>query len=252
MEGQPEEDSDSIWSQVITFGLNNGPIVGPATGLMRAVEDENASNILCHGGFLILDVTGVGYVSKKGGEVVIRYGDDVVDLVRPLVETVQGKVATQVSTAVDYVGDKLQGLGDQAVTWMSETSNSVVGGLADAANWTYSFAAGMFGRGRRIALNVEGKQFGQKMAQRARELGLDPSNPQVRTQFRSRIQRIFDNADEVRSGVFRGQGPNNTEGPVLFFRRGHDVVVTTPNGDFVTLLIGGINNSRFINGVPLP
>ena len=81
----------------------------------------------------------------------------------------------------------------------------------------------------------------------------DPSgSPRVRYQIRSRIQRIFDNADEVRSGVFRGQGPNGTEGPVLFFRRGHDVVVTTPNGDFVTLLTGGINNQRFINGVPLP
>ena len=113
VDGQPEEDSDSIWSQVITFGLDNLPIVSPATGLWQAVEDEDASNILWHGGFLILDVTGVGYVSKKGGEVVIRYGDDVIDLVRPLVEVVQSKVATQVSTAVDYVGDKLNGLGEQ-------------------------------------------------------------------------------------------------------------------------------------------
>ena len=101
-------------------------------------------------------------------------------------------------------------------------------------------------------LRLSDKQFGQKMAQRARELGLDPGSPQVRFGLRSRIQRIFDNADETRIGIFRGQGANNTEGPVLFFRRGYDVVVTTPDGDFITLLVNGIRNSRFINGTPLP
>lgn len=102
-------------------------------------------------------------------------------------------------------------------------------------------------------LNVSGRQFGPKMAQRARELGLDPSSPQVRHQLRSRIQRIFDNADEVRSGPFRGQGPNGTVGgDNRFFRRGNDVVVTNATGDFITLLTDGVNNGFFKGGVPLP
>jgi len=101
-------------------------------------------------------------------------------------------------------------------------------------------------------LNVSGKQFGQKMALRARELGLDPSSSKVRHQFRSRIERIFKNADEVRSGPFRGQGPNGTiGGDNRFFRRGNDVVVTDANGNFITLLTDGVNNGFFKGGVPL-
>ncbi|WP_437200872.1 hypothetical protein [Planctomicrobium sp. SH664] len=100
-------------------------------------------------------------------------------------------------------------------------------------------------------LNISSKQFGEKVSRRARDLKLDPSDPRVRYQLRSRIQRIFENADEVRSGMFRGQGPNGSEGPVLFFRRGNDVVVTTPAGDFVTLLIDGIKNKRFNNATPI-
>ena len=108
-------------------------------------------------------------------------------------------------------------------------------------------------RGIPSQLNVSGKQFGPKMAQRARELGLDPSNPKVRHQFRSQIERIFKNADEVRSGPFRGQGPNGTiGGDNRFFRRGNDVVVTDANGNFITLLTNGINNGFFKGGVPLP
>jgi len=108
-------------------------------------------------------------------------------------------------------------------------------------------------RGLPSQLNVSGKQFGQKMAQRARELGLDPSSPKVRHQFQTRIERIFKNADEVRSGPFRGQGPNGTiGGDNRFFRRGNDVVVTDANGNFITLLTNGINNGFFKGGVPLP
>lgn len=100
---------------------------------------------------------------------------------------------------------------------------------------------------------MSAKQFGQKMAQRARELGLDPSSPKVRHKFRSRIERILKNADEVRSDPFRGQGPNGTiGGDNRFFRRGNDAVVTDAHGNFITLLTNGINNRFFKGGVPLP
>ncbi len=102
------------------------------------------------------------------------------------------------------------------------------------------------------SLNISGKQFGKKLAKRARELGLDPSSAKVRHQLRGRIQRIFSNVDEVRTGVFRGQGPGGTEGAVSFFRRGRDVVVTTPVGDFVTFLPGGASNARFLSGIVVP
>lgn len=80
------------------------------------------------------------------------------------------------------------------------------------------------------------------MAKRARELRFNPADPQVHFKIKSRIQRIYENADEIRKGMFRGQGPNGAEGEVLFFRRGNDVVVTTMSGDFITLLVNGASN----------
>ena len=103
-------------------------------------------------------------------------------------------------------------------------------------------------RGIPQSLNVGSRQFGRKVAQPARELGLDPSSAQVRARLGDRIQRIFRNADEVRAGSFRGRGPNGGVGDVLFFRRGRDVVVTSPGGDFVTLLTNGANNNFFRAG----
>jgi filamentous hemagglutinin len=107
-------------------------------------------------------------------------------------------------------------------------------------------------RGAPDSLNITGKQFSKKLNRRANELGLDVSSAKDRFKFRSRIQRAFDNAEEVRSGTFRGQGPGGAEGPVNFFRRGEDVVVTTPDGDFVTFLPGGASNKRFLAGTPIP
>ena len=91
-------------------------------------------------------------------------------------------------------------------------------------------------------LNISNNQFGKKFGPRARELGIDPRNARIRYQFRDRIQRIFDNADEIRRGTFRGQ-----DGDVFFFRRGRDVVLTKPNGDYITILTGGTTSKRFIN-----
>ena len=109
----------------------------------------------------------------------------------------------------------------------------------------------VFGRGFQNGYEFRASSLEKRVAKRARDVGLDPSNPRTRYRFWSRIRRIFENAEEIRRGVFRGQGPGGTDGPVLFFRRGHDVVVTTLDGEFVTLLIGGINNERFITAMPI-
>ncbi|MCC6742427.1 MAG: hypothetical protein IT175_01075 [Acidobacteria bacterium] len=101
-------------------------------------------------------------------------------------------------------------------------------------------------------LNISGKQFSKKLIRRAQEMGLDPSNEIDRLRFLDRIQQVFDKAEEVRRGSFRGQGADGAEGEVLFFRHGQDVLVTSPNGDFVTFLSGGAANQRFLNGRVIP
>lgn len=101
-------------------------------------------------------------------------------------------------------------------------------------------------------LVISGKSLGKKMKQRVLELGLDPSDPDVRQKFRSRIDRIFLNTDEKRANFYRGQGKNGLEGVVLFYRRGHDVLVLSLEGNFITLLVGGVNSQRWISGVVIP
>lgn len=113
-------------------------------------------------------------------------------------------------------------------------------------------SVGRAARGLPEALTIGSKQFGKKFGQHARELGLDPASARARYAFQSRLQRVFGNADEVRRGPWRGQGPGGVEGEVLFFRRGHDVVVTTPGGAFVTFLQGGASNSRFLGASVVP
>ena len=100
-------------------------------------------------------------------------------------------------------------------------------------------------------LVITGKSFGKKMKERVLELGLDPSDPQVRQKFKSRIERIFLNVEEKRVNFYRGQGKNGLEGVVLLYRRGHDVLVLSLEGNFITLLVGGINSQRWISGVVL-
>jgi hypothetical protein len=46
--------------------------------------------------------------------------------------------------------------------------------------------------------------------------------------------------EEVRQGAWRGGATNN-----LFFRSGADVVVPTANGDYATILSGGVSNGWF-------
>jgi len=66
--------------------------------------------------------------------------------VKPLASAAIDVAKTKAGQAYSFAKSKA---GD-AATWMSETSDSVVGGLAGAANWMYSGAAGFFRRGRGI------------------------------------------------------------------------------------------------------
>ena len=142
--------------------------------------------------------------------------------------------------------------GDQC---LAQEARDVSRGLERiAAIATIASIAGVFPATRALpeALNIGSKQFGKKRGQKAAELGLDPSSAKVRYVLRSRFERIFRNADEVRRGPWRGQGPAGAEGEVLLYRRGQDVLVTTPAGDFVTFLQGGANNSRFLGATVVP
>lgn len=92
------------------------------------------------------------------------------------------------------------------------------------------------------ALTVDSAQFGAKIGKHAQDYGLDPSAESTRAFFRNEINRIVNDADERRYGDWRGQ-----EYPVVFHIKGDDVVVESKDGEFITILKGGVSNARVKN-----
>lgn len=86
------------------------------------------------------------------------------------------------------------------------------------------------------------KQFGKKVGKHAMDYGLDPSSTEGRKQMHSIIDGIYQNADAIAHGSWRGQAE-----PVKFYIKGDDVVVTTENDVFITILKGGASNARVKN-----
>ncbi|MBR5583706.1 MAG: hypothetical protein IKW21_04180 [Lachnospiraceae bacterium] len=93
-----------------------------------------------------------------------------------------------------------------------------------------------------IILLTGSKQFGAKVGKHAVDFGLDPGRPADRTRFEEIINDVVDGSEKVLIGPWRGQ----TE-EVLFYVKGQDVVVTKQNGEFITILKGGVNNARVKN-----
>ncbi|HHM5930179.1 TPA: hypothetical protein ACRNKP_005927 [Pseudomonas aeruginosa] len=64
-----------------------------------------------------------------------------------------------------------------------------------------------------------------------------------------KIQDIGNNPEKVILGKFAGQGSGGTRGDVFFRIKGDDVVVTKPDGTFVTIMKDGINNTSVKNAL---
>ena len=97
-------------------------------------------------------------------------------------------------------------------------------------------------------MNISPKQFGAKIGKHAQDYGLDPSKAEDRAKMVDIINDIIDNHDEVRYGVFRGQGEelpdgNQKTGKVEFYIKGNDVVIAN-DGEFVSILKDGVNNPK--------
>lgn len=98
------------------------------------------------------------------------------------------------------------------------------------------------------AMTIDDAQFGAKVGKHAGDYGLNPADPAARDYLRNLITDIRGNADEVRIGPWNPKGGGGDA--YLFFRQGSDVVVTQPDGSFVTILKGGENNGWFQGATP--
>jgi filamentous hemagglutinin len=113
----------------------------------------------------------------------------------------------------------------------------------DAASWAKNR---VFGRGTRSVFSVTDKQLGKKLGRHVVDFGGDPSNADDRAAVISRINDIGANPDIDILGEFRGLGPDGSIGPARFKIQGSDVVVTRPDGEFVTILKNGAEDNSFV------
>jgi filamentous hemagglutinin len=107
-------------------------------------------------------------------------------------------------------------------------------------------------------LKIDQVQFGAKVGRHMLDFGRQPGNPADRKWLMDHILDIYANAVEFRDGTFSGQGivlPSGTSarGPVWFYAKGTDVVVTDKSDNFVTILKGGTTmNTSFGKARILP
>ncbi|WP_019548377.1 DUF6531 domain-containing protein [Streptomyces sulphureus] len=89
------------------------------------------------------------------------------------------------------------------------------------------------GNGNQPDVSINEKQFGKKWGKHAQDYGLDPGDSASREWFRSRMHAVHGSPDEVRQGAWNPDGGGGAD--YLFFRKGGDLMVTRPDGEFVTM-----------------
>lgn len=100
-------------------------------------------------------------------------------------------------------------------------------------------------------LKIDTVQFGAKVGRHMLDFGRNPGSAADRKWLEEYIQDVYANATQFRDGTFAGQGaalPSgaNARGPVWFYAKGKDVVITDKADNFVTIMKDGVNNTSFL------
>jgi hypothetical protein len=96
-------------------------------------------------------------------------------------------------------------------------------------------------------LHVGASSFKRKWTKHHRDWNLDPADPEAQKWLQKQLHDIAEHPDEVRQGAWHptaGGGPD-----YFFFRRESDIVLTTHNGEFVTVMRNATENSWYKNAV---
>lgn len=164
---------------------------------------------------------------------------------RTLGRTTQDAVSQYGDAITDFKGHVAQSVAEEAAGR----------GGAKAAAGMFGFFGKFFRRGCRVpapaikTFEIDSRQLGKKLGKHTGDFGLDPSDAAHRSRIYDLINDIGRNPERSVPGTFRGQGPGGARGPVEFRIKGCDVVVTTPDGEFVTILKDGINNPSVVEAI---
>ncbi|MER2473527.1 two-partner secretion domain-containing protein [Photorhabdus laumondii] len=195
---------------------------------------------------------------QAGG--VISFGTDFV----PIVGDIKGFVEAE--SALDYLAAAvaiIPGAGDAAGKTIKAVEKALQKGDIGEASKLLNKASDEIrqlpkpgttslpssGVGAGSVFKVDDAQLGKKLGKHVEDFGGNASNATDRKMLLDKINDIGNNADKTIPGVFAGQGPNGTRGDVFFKIKGNDVVVTKPDGTFVTILKDGVNNTSVKNAL---
>jgi hypothetical protein len=88
-------------------------------------------------------------------------------------------------------------------------------------------------------LNIDPKQFGANATRHLPEFGRDPVRSSDRHWLMDYILQTYTAPHQIREGTFAGLGP------VWFFAKGSDVVITDRKHNFLTILKNGTRHQSF-------
>ncbi|WP_426817036.1 hemagglutinin repeat-containing protein [Winslowiella sp. 2C04] len=136
----------------------------------------------------------------------------------------------------------------EASKLINKASDEIAGHLPSPGNISLPSS----GVGSNAAFSVTNAQVGKKLGKHVEDFGGNPSNAADRQRVLGIINDIGSNPEKIIHGKFAGQGigAGASRGDVFFRIKGNDVVVTKPDGSFVTILKDGVtNNTSVINAL---
>ncbi|TFY89950.1 hypothetical protein DYL61_21310, partial [Pseudomonas nabeulensis] len=162
-------------------------------------------------------------------------------------KTVQGNHAEMLSVlpGVGLVGGKGGGGGASTISPVrvkgdngsGKLAEGQVSGLLPKPGATSVPASGV---GAGAEFKVDSNQLGKKLGKHVQDFGGNAANAMDRKVVMDKIHDIGQRAEKVIPGTFAGQGAGGIRGDVFFRIKGSDVVVTKPDGTFITILKDGV------------
>ena len=189
---------------------------------------------------------GADFVPVVGTLKSVAEAKSVLDYLLAAVSVIPGE---RVATGVLKTAEKALAKGDvaEASKLINRASDEISGYLPSPGHTSLPSS----GIGSNAAFSVTNAQLGKKLGKHVEDFGGNASNAADRQRVLDIINDIGSNPDKVVAGKFAGQGVSQgaNRGDVFFRIKGNDVVVTKPDGSFVTILKDGVNNTSVKNAL---
>ncbi|EHI3122965.1 hypothetical protein J9N36_004399 [Salmonella enterica] len=187
--------------------------------------------------------TGADFVPVVGTIKSVAEAESALDYLEAAASIIPGE---RVATGSLKIARKALGKGElsEASKLINKASDEISGYLPSPGKISVPTS----GVGAGAKFSVTNAQVGKKLGKHVEDFGGNASNAADRERVLNIINDIGSNPDKVIAGKFAGQGSGAgaSRGDVFFRIKGNDVVVTKPDGSFVTILKDGVLNNTSV------